>query len=599
MDRVPAELHKNVYTLTKFVTPNDDFKKHFKESMFNKPNTQGFIHVSYYLLGIYYKDNFKSKVQWPVIDKQTENKFRNDVRECLLDIANNNPDINFPPVFASHLLLARGTKFIQIMWKFSLVVLRTYISREHQAILAFCPKPGMFYEDTKEFLVSFKNLHYRQKTQQQSDLKAKVLRVREEMKNIINNAPVNDAAKKRLNFIEDSEIIPMWTGFLTNEFESLAEELSTLDKMDKLFRSINNVIQNLKGDSQTLNASNFNRIDIGLVCENLPPNVQVLAYNLYEQDSLNLHSFFSIFQFFVQKYGLVTRKYQLGELKKFNSQLCSSNEDMKYAIQHFQNLHEQISSFLMGELKHNCGIKNVQKFVSNIPEFNKVLFMPSPSIQLNNQYEERENPYQNLLKLTPVEDAHKNLFSRHASNQQKNICSAKRKPFLAHRINFDDSIHDSSIDRQHSFQRRTPSKPKSTFKNMDKYSRIFSTRTPADNRVNNSVMMMMSSTGNSLLPLISKQQNISHVDSCNTSQELSQESFSLCSNMNSTVDVQKHETEAPKSSHKRRSLSDLVERYKKILQRNEKNSQEVDGLPEGALHEGSDLVEIPGEPSSS
>lgn len=95
--------------------------------MFDKPNTVGFIHVSFFLLNIHYKDNVRNKIQWPVICKQTENKFRNDVRECLMAIASENPDVNFPPIFASHLLLARGSKFLLIMWKFSLVVLRRYL----------------------------------------------------------------------------------------------------------------------------------------------------------------------------------------------------------------------------------------------------------------------------------------------------------------------------------------------------------------------------------------------------------------------------------------------------------------------------------------
>lgn len=99
------------------------------QGMFDKPNTVGFIHVSHYLLSVHYKDNVKNKIQWPVICKQTENKFRNDVRECLMIIANEHADMNFPPIFASNLLLAKGTKFLLIMWKFSLVVLRTYLTR--------------------------------------------------------------------------------------------------------------------------------------------------------------------------------------------------------------------------------------------------------------------------------------------------------------------------------------------------------------------------------------------------------------------------------------------------------------------------------------
>lgn len=100
--------------------------------MFDKPNTQGFIHVSYYLLKIYYKDNVKDvkdKLQWPVICKQTETKFRNDVKECLMVISKEHLDVSFPAIFPSHLLLAKGTKFMQIMYKLSLIVLRSHLIR--------------------------------------------------------------------------------------------------------------------------------------------------------------------------------------------------------------------------------------------------------------------------------------------------------------------------------------------------------------------------------------------------------------------------------------------------------------------------------------
>lgn len=53
------------------------------------------------------------------------------------------------------------------------------------------------------------------------------------------------------------------------------------------------------------------------------------------------------------------------------------------------------------------------------------------------------------------------------------------------RINFDDStLWETSSDKQLNTQQRfnTPSKLKSNFKNVDKYSRIFSKRKPNDSR---------------------------------------------------------------------------------------------------------------------
>lgn len=79
-----------------------------------------------------------------------------------------------------------------------------------------------------------------------------------------------------------------------------------------------------------------------------------------------------------------------------------SNKDLKTAINHFQMLHEEVINFNLNELKKNDDSNDSQSAISNIPEFDKVLFMPSPHIQINS-YEGERNNYQNSLQLTPVE----------------------------------------------------------------------------------------------------------------------------------------------------------------------------------------------------
>ena len=86
-------------------------------------------------------------------------------------------------------------------------------------------------------------------------------------------------------------------------------------------------------------------------------------------------------------------------------------------------------------------------------------------------------------------------------------------------------------------------------------------------------MMMMSSTGNSMLPLMTKQHCISLMDSCNSSQEFSQEPLLLNPHLNSTIEPSKIEGEKTQKSSKRRSIGDLVERYKKLIQKRDTNSQ--------------------------
>ena len=97
--------------------------------MFDKPNTVGFIHVSHYLLTIYNLQRFKKTVQWPVMCKKTEAKYRTDVKDLLISVAHENSDVEFPQILASHLLHAGGSKFCTIMWKLSVVALRTHIER--------------------------------------------------------------------------------------------------------------------------------------------------------------------------------------------------------------------------------------------------------------------------------------------------------------------------------------------------------------------------------------------------------------------------------------------------------------------------------------
>lgn len=102
----------------------------YLQGMFDKPNTAGFIHVSHYLLTIYDSERFKKMIEWPIICKKTEVKYRNNVKDYLIIISMENPDIGFPNILMSHLIHAGGNKFTIIMWKLSQVVLRKYIAQK-------------------------------------------------------------------------------------------------------------------------------------------------------------------------------------------------------------------------------------------------------------------------------------------------------------------------------------------------------------------------------------------------------------------------------------------------------------------------------------
>lgn len=99
------------------------------QGIFDKPNIAGFVQVSHYLLMICDAERFRKLIEWPVLCKKTEAKYRNDVKDYLNIIAVENPDMGFPHILATYLHHASGTKFMLIMWKLSQLALKRYLMR--------------------------------------------------------------------------------------------------------------------------------------------------------------------------------------------------------------------------------------------------------------------------------------------------------------------------------------------------------------------------------------------------------------------------------------------------------------------------------------
>lgn len=102
--------------------------KFYLQKMFEKPNTNGFIHASHYLLSIIEPERVRQSIQWPITDKKSEAKFRTTAKDMITAIANENQDLGFPFIQTSHFLHASGNKFVCIMTNLSTVALRTLLS---------------------------------------------------------------------------------------------------------------------------------------------------------------------------------------------------------------------------------------------------------------------------------------------------------------------------------------------------------------------------------------------------------------------------------------------------------------------------------------
>ena len=105
----------------------------------------------------------------------------------------------------------------------------------------------------------------------------------------------------------------------------------------------------------------------------------------------------------MQKYKSNFQCNQTEELSKCNAQLEMSIKDLETAANHFQKLHEELEAFSCNEIKKDVELNVSERSDSNISEYDKFLFMPSPSIQINNCFEGTRNMPLNDFKLTPIE----------------------------------------------------------------------------------------------------------------------------------------------------------------------------------------------------
>ncbi|KZC12909.1 HAUS augmin-like complex subunit 6 [Dufourea novaeangliae] len=537
--------HHNVHLLTQQVPPSDEFKKHFREGMFDKPNTAGFLHISHYLLTTYDAERFKKLIEWPVTCKKTEAKYRNNVKTLLTTVSTENRDINFPNILVSHLFHASGKKFVIIMLKLSQVVLRKYISSTI-------------------------------------------------WKNNLNTG---------LNYIQIKNLV--------------------LKDTEQLSHKLNNIVLSNSNDIKMLDAKQFQRIDYLELYELIPHDVHSILFQLYKNDKLDLHNFILLFN------SVVTRIYQelklsaLENLSECQLQVEASCTDITEALNKFQIHSEDIKTMTLDIQQTLCHIlqeKNILQIYDDaeVPMTNDVLLMSSPIITIDTSCTDIEADLHKHLQLTPVEAVHRPLFSRYEHLKQNYTThrSKLRGNLLGSHINFNDTM--SPTNSENSSLRSCPMSSKKKLlscKQAEKYSRLFSTRTKRNNNAGNTSVMSIpcNSKANStaIANMIEEMQDISELSLNMSTKNLCDNSvefttpvkltitkydksedvseledmvnmlggksnvpchFNICetikaefiSNHDKIITQTERDTE---TKQKRRSISDLVERYKKLLER--------------------------------
>ncbi|KYM85337.1 hypothetical protein ALC53_04580 [Atta colombica] len=603
---ITASFHRNVILLNQLVPPDHDFKKIFRQGMFDKPNTTGFIYVSHYLLTIYDAERFKKVVEWPVICKKTETKYRNSVKDYLNVIALENPDIGFPRVVTTYLHHASGTKFITIMWKLSQLALKMYIMRDGEHEIIFAPKPSLVNDSVKTYLQQSKanincdilsrhrnyvqmekaaNFALAQEKEYLTKIKTELFDKKQSLTKCASSAPVTESIKQCLTNVEDTDIVSMWKNSLNKNIQYIRKRYMMLSDLERTCEKTSGIISNLLNDSKALDSKQLEKINCFLISElPFPPDVQHCFYRLYNDNRLIYHNFIHLLTLILYQVYQCLRKDDLVDLSQCLLQVEASTEDMKSMCNVFKTfLANMISS--TEEMQNDLCVKNTERISEDknvLPFVKNILLMSSPLIKINTNCANQRNE----LQFTPTEIAHKSLFSRYIRHSKNYTPDVKTNLYVS-RINIDNHTMLNSNEKQElrfvtpkvnqlfnssmSLQSTTQCNSaiasieeisSSSDFNLDTITKGFINWSEESSKISHSSIQFTPIKRN-VSKVVSQQQvknKLDHKIKVNKP-ELDEFTEVQIVNDDDKSTIVKHENDS-----KRRSISDLVERYKKILE---------------------------------
>ncbi|XP_070150426.1 uncharacterized protein [Polyergus mexicanus] len=582
-------------------------------------------------------ERFRKLIEWPVLCKKTEAKYRNDVKDYLNIIAVENPDMGFPHILATYLHHASGTKFMLIMWKLSQLALKRYLMRNGEYEVISAPKSGPAIDLIRTYLQQSKasvacntlshhrnciqmekavNFALAEEKEQLAKIKTELFDKKQFVTKYMTTAPVSTFIKQRLNNVEDSEIIQMWENSLDQNIRYIQKQNTILKDLEKVCEKISSIIVNLLSDAKVLNGKQLEKINCSLISElPFPPDIQHCLYHLYNDNQLVYHNFIHLYTLILYQVHQCLRKDELVDLSQCLLQVEASVDDMKSMYNIFKtiltnmkNSIEETQSIFCKKSTDYMSRENVLPFVNN------VLLMPSPLIKINTNCVDETNDLQRLLQLTPGEIAHKSLFSRYMRYKRIHTPDMRTNLFVS-RINIDSTMSlDNNDKRSLNLRFVTPKMNKLSKRVTGKYSRLFSTYMNKNIKANSS-MISLPSTGqansSTIASTVGEMPNISDFNLDVIARgyfNLSEESLAIpCISTSAqftsikqnisrdvyqeqTRDKLDHETKINKlklddftevqfvndenqgtvvkheNNSRRRSISDLVERYKKLLE---------------------------------
>ncbi|XP_029671665.1 uncharacterized protein LOC115240565 isoform X2 [Formica exsecta] len=435
---IGSSFYKNVFLLTQMQPPCVEFQRYFRQGMFDKPNTAGFLHISHYLSNLYDAALFKQMVRWPTLCKRDEVTYRIEMKNFLSILSRDNSDVNFPPILMSHLIQSGGTKFLIIMWKLSQVALRTYIKREFQGELwnAPCPslmdhlaiayfsnviakKHSIIIETHKEI----QKIHDTATTFLNNEIeilnvyKLEIFDRKENIEKLVLNTSVHQLIQKRLIDVEDVNIISLWKRSILEKMQYIYKKNKELNKLRESCDYLCKLVLRISTNSGSLDAKKLPKIN----CNNFL--LQHTINNLYADNSIISFSTLLTLLYLTSVQMLfhinAADFSDLSPCLLFVQNIC---KEIKFLHMLFIALNIRINSIVRDE---QCDSRKNENAYSNSDINNKLLLtanyricLQSPKINFNfNKCVDDNLFYEKLwssLKAGAMKGKHKDLFKRYA-----------------------------------------------------------------------------------------------------------------------------------------------------------------------------------------
>ncbi|XP_029171473.1 uncharacterized protein LOC114940873 [Nylanderia fulva] len=437
---IRSSFYKNVCLLTQMVLPSNAFQQHFRQGMFDKPNTAGFLHVSHYLSIVYDATLFNQIVNWPILCKKDEVTYRFEIKNFLSILSQDNPDINFPSILLSHLIQSGGSKFLIIMWKLSQVALKSYLKREFQGELCDAPRTGPVddvtvtyfnnviakkcsiitetHEETQKILDTATTF-YKNEIEILNTYKSEIFDRKEDIERLALNTLMSSFIQKRLIDVEDINIISLWRRNISEKMQYIYKENKKLIILKESCNRLYKLVLKMNTNSGILDANKFPKINYNnFLLEQSTINT---INNLYTDGSTI--SFFTLLTllyltFIRMLYHINAADFSdLSPCLLFIQNVCYQT---KFLQMLFNALNNRINSIYRDEQYYSRENKNAY---TNADTINKLVsanckILQSPKINFNlNKCVDDNLLYEKLC--SSVKEKDKDLFKRYRAQKYR------------------------------------------------------------------------------------------------------------------------------------------------------------------------------------